>query len=646
MKRIKLFLTTLLLVLTGMASASTVSTADTAHFYMKHSYDVLKYSVDMDMYNCYLSPYPKTFYAKMVVNLRVDSALSQIMLNARFNSLGIDSVSLAAISFTHTNDTLKLQLDRTYQPGEVLNVKICYHHKNVTDNALYVSNDYIFTDFPPEGARKVFPCWDRPSDKAKWDLRIKVPLNVRVGSVGMLADSTINADTLIYHWVTEIPAATYLVTISSKKNFLIQKDYWNNPEDPSDSVPVSIYYKSGESLTNINNVLHPITDFYASKFGTYPFEKIGYATLNASFPWGGMENQTMINLMPGGYNDANLIAHEHSHQWFGDMITCGTWADIWLNEGFATYCQNLWVEHNSGYSVYKTSMNNLANYYLAHNPHLPLYNPSWAIHTPSSNLLYSTALVYDKGACVLFQLRYVLGDSLFFKVMHDYANDTAFMYKNAVTEEFVAKVNQVTGEDMNWFFDAWVYAPNHPVYENTYEIIDSGNGNWKVKLMINQTQTNSVFFRMPVEIGINFTDGSDTLITVMNDVNNQLCEFTFQLQPATLTFDPNRNILLKQAATIVGIRTGNLKPGFDLEQNRPNPFNTSTSIVYHSGAPCNVKVSIIDSSGKIVQTLVNRKHEQGRYEIFVANEGLNPGLYLLEMEAGTFRETKKMVVTK
>lgn len=619
--------------------------ADTAHFYMKHSYDVLTYKVDMNIYNCYSPSHPKSFSANMVITLKVDSLLSQILLNAWNASLEVDSVSMAGVSFSHASDTLKVQLNRSYQPGEVVQLKILYRHKNVTDNAFYVSGDYLFTDFPPEGARKVFPCWDRPSDKAQWDLTLKVPLNVRVGSIGRLADSTISADTIKYHWVTDFPSSTYLVTITSKINFQTQKNYWNNPDDPNDSIPVWIYYKNGESLTNINSVLNPVTDFFSQKFGRYPFEKIGFATLNSSFSWGGMENQTMVNLRPGGYNDANLIAHEHAHQWFGDLITCGTWADIWLNEGFGTYCQNLWVEHSAGYTAYKSSMNSIANYYLANNPHLPIYNPSWAIHTPSTGLLYNTALIYYKGACVLFQLRYVLGDSVFFNVMNDYATDTIFTYKNAVTEEFVTKVNQVSGQDLDWFFDEWVYSANHPVYENTYEIINLGNGNWKVKLVIRQTQTNTVFFKMPVEVEIDFSNGTDTLIEVMNDSNFQLFEFIFPHEPTTLTFDPARNILLKQATTVVGIQDKG-RQQFFLEQNSPNPFKSSTLISYQVGTPVNVTISVVDSNGKILFTPINKKHEQGRYSYMLQNENLTSGIYMLKMEAGTYHETIKIVVAK
>jgi len=123
----------------------------------------------------------------------------------------IDSVRLAGSSFSHANDTLTVILNRTYLPGEMVNVKICYQHKNVSDNAFYALNGTVFTDFPPEGARKVFPCWTgHPT--ALTDITVKVPVNARLGSTGYLADSTVVADTIWYHWVNDTPVATYLVT--------------------------------------------------------------------------------------------------------------------------------------------------------------------------------------------------------------------------------------------------------------------------------------------------------------------------------------------------------------------------------------------------------------------------------------------------
>jgi aminopeptidase N len=622
------------------------SPADTAHFYTKHSFDVLKYKLDINLFQCYKTPFPKTFTAREVITFRVDSALDIIHLNANNQSLVIDSVRLAGTSYSHTANMLSIVLDRKYQPGEVVNVRICYHHNDIKDNGFYVSQGYVFTDSPPEGARKWLPCWDRPSDKATWELNARVPLTVRLGSTGILADSTISADTLTYHWISDIPVSTYLITFTSSINFQVHKKYWHKLSDPSDSIPVRIYYKTGENLAIIDSSIIPMTNFFAEKFGEYPFEKIGFATLNSSFTWGGMENQSMVNLMPTGYNDVNLIAHEHSHQWFGDLITCGTWADIWLNEGFGTYCQNLWLEHSMGYDSYKYNMNNLANYYLSHNPGWPLYHPEWAIQTPGAGSLYNTAISYDKGACVLFQLRYVLGDSVFFKLMHAYASDTSLMFKNAFTQDFVEKASLVSGQDLDWFFDEWVFAPNHPVYQNTFDIDSLGGGSWRVSLILNQTQANPAFFKMPVQFLISFSDETDTIIQVVNDVNHQIFAFTFSKQPVNLVFDPSRQILLKQAATIYSVKKVSGKPGFKINQNEPNPFTTTTLVSYEVAVTGPVAISILDSNGKLLDCPVNRIHAPGIYRFEWTNPGLAPGIYFVKMLAENFVDTKKMMLVK
>jgi aminopeptidase N len=630
----------------GYASFSRVQPVDTAHFYTKHSFDVLKYKLDINLNPCFKSPFPKTFTATEVITFKVDSSLSAIQLNANTQSLTFDSVSMAGSSFTHQNNILTILLDRTYEPGEIAEAKIFYKHKNVSDNGFYVSSGFVFTDSPPEGARKWLPCWDRPSDKATWELIAKVPLSVRLGSTGILVDSTITADTIAYHWKSDIPVSTYLITFTSGLNFQVHTRYWHKLSNPADSLPIRIYYKAGEKLDIIDSTIIPLTNFYSELFGDYPFEKIGFATLNGSFPWGGMENQSMVNLMPGGYGDANLIAHEHSHQWFGDLITCGTWADIWLNEGFGTYCQNLWVEHASGYDAYKASMNSLANYYLAHNPKWPLYHPEWAIHTPTGNTLYNQAISYDKGACVLHQLRYVIGDSLFFKVMHDYATDNKLMFSNAFTHDFVEKTCQVTGQDLNWFFKEWVYSPNHPVYQNTFDIDSISENSWRVSFIVNQTQADPVFFKMPLQIKISFSDATDSLIRIMNDQNHQEFGFAFSKKPMNLVFDPFRNILLKQAATIYNIESATGKTGFSLSQNTPNPFKNSTLISYSVGSRSPVEISVFDSNGTLLDCPVNKMHLPGMYRFEWVNQGLSPGYYLLRMQAEGFVETRKMLLVR
>lgn len=616
-------------------------TADTAHWYMEHSYDVLKYKLEVDLYDNYTTPFPKTFTATETITFRVDSTLNSIKLDAVNTSLAVTSVELAAVSFLHSNDTLSLQLNQTYNPGAIVEVKIHYNHLNIADQGLYVSNGFVFTDFPPEGARKVFPCWDRPSDKATWDLTAKVPISVRLGSTGFLADSTIIADTLWYHWVSDNQVSTYLITWTSYNNWNINVSYWNNIYDPTDSIPIWLYKKPNEIIANAVEKIPLITDFFAEKFGVYPFSKIGFATIT-TFPWAGMENQTMVNLKPNGYSDEPLIAHEHSHMWFGDLITCGTWADIWLNEGFATYCAQLWLENQTGYASYKNKMNSLANSYLSGNPGWPIYNPGWAIQTPSANLLYNVAVSYNKGACVLFQLRYVLGDSVFFEVLNTYATDTNLTYKCAVTEDFIAITNAVTGEDYNWFFAEWVYAPNHPVYENVWEMEDLGTGQFKVTLEMTQIQTNTLFFRMPVELQVEFNDGTDTIVTVWNDTNPQTLEWIFNKYPSNVTFDPNRNILLKQGTTIVRERELEQSGSF-MDQNSPNPFMDQTIINYSTDCEDHIRISLLDDTGKKLKTLVDRSHSPGKYSYTLQGDNLSSGVYMCKMERGKTIRTIKLV---
>ena len=182
----------------------------------KHQFDVLNYNLNLDIYHCYTSPYPKSFDAQAIVKFRVDTALSQIKLNAVNSSLLIQSVGMAGTSFTHGTDTLTIQLDNTYQPGAIVEVSIDYSHKDVTDNAFYAKNGFVFTDSEPQGARKWFPCYDQPSDKATLTLKTKVPSNVKLGSNGKLTDSLTIADTTWFTWVSRDPVPTYLMVISSR----------------------------------------------------------------------------------------------------------------------------------------------------------------------------------------------------------------------------------------------------------------------------------------------------------------------------------------------------------------------------------------------------------------------------------------------
>jgi len=511
-----------------------------------HSFDMLDYNLNLDIYKCFLSPYQSSYTGTEIITLLADSSINSIQLNAVNTSLQIDSVRLSGAGFTHVNNILTINLDKTYAPGETLYVKIYYQHKNIADGAVYVKSGMFFTDCEPEGARKWFPCWDKPSDKATMNLKVITPGSVKLGSNGRLADSVKSNDTIYYNWISRDPVATYLMVITAKVNYNLDVKYWHKISNPQDSIPFRFYWNTGESgLANIETKALQMCDRYSTLWGEHPFEKNGFSTLNSQFAWGGMENQTLTSLCPNCWGE-NLVSHEFAHQWFGDMITCATWADIMLNEGFATFCEAIWYETTGGYSSYKNDIDNDANDYLYSNPGWAISNPDWAVNTPNVNTLFNTAITYEKGACVLHQLRYVMGDSLFFIGMHNYGTSN-FRYKSAAIGDYAAIMSSAYGQDLSWFFNEWVFQPNHPVYENKFYISQQGANSWEVGFQAIQTQTNTVFFQMPIQIAINYTSGPADTLRVFNNVNNQLFTFNVTRQPVSVVFDPKNNIVLKTA---------------------------------------------------------------------------------------------------
>ncbi len=617
---------------------------------LPHSFDVVHYALDLNLYNNFFPPFPKSFSGTNTITFRVDSALNSISLDAVNSSLTIDAVSAPALSFTHSGDVVKINFGSTYTAGETVSVKISYHHNNVTDDAFYVGNDgMVFTDAEPEGARKWFPCWDKPSDKATVEMTALVPSPVKLGSNGKLVLDSLTADPAkrLFHWISRDPVATYLVVLSAKVNYNLDIVYWHKLSNPIDSIPIMFYWNTGESVTRLNNIktkIIPMTTYYSQLFGEHPFEKNGFATMDSMFAWGGMENQTLTSLLENGWNE-NLISHEFAHQWFGDMITCDTWADIWLNEGFATYCEALWYEKSFSYVEYKLDIDADAAGYFKFNPGLPIYNASWSSHTPSSGDLFNVATTYYKGACVLHMLRYVLGDSLFFSALHSYATDAQFKFGTIRTDDFVAHMTKATGQNLSGFFDQWVKRANHPLYQVYY----SFNSDSSADVVIGQSNAQNGYWEMPVELKFSIFGGTDTTVRVNNAVNNESFKIKLHGIPLAMSFDPNNNIVLKNAAAthVAGIKNSEIIPfEYSLHQNYPNPFNPATTIEFSIPAKEFVLLKMYDLLGREISTLFNDVTDGGIHAVHLDASGFPSGIYFYTLHAGNFHQTKKMAVVK
>lgn len=509
-----------------------------------HSFDALHYKLELDWYQNYTSPYNHDYKAVETFKFLVDSTLNSIQLHANDSSIVVDSVKLAGISFLQYNGILSINLNATYNPGDTVSLKIYYAHRNYVDFAFLAKNGFAFTDCSPEKARNWFPCWDRPFDKATFETVVKTKLDVELCSNGALVDTTTIGDTLIYHWKSRDPIATYIMANISNLNFIKITDYWKKPSNLNDSIPVMYYYNVGEEVDSLRYYMKDMMNFFSLLYGEYPFEKLAWAALNSDFPWSGMENQTIISLYPNGWNDKNTTVHEFAHHWFGDLVTHATWADIFVKEGFPQYSVALYFEHLYGRPGYLGKVLEFSNYYLQYNPQWAIHNPAWASTIPATATLFDYAITYCKSATVLHSLRGVVGDSAFFAILKSYATDPAFMFKTATVEDFIQKTNTITGNDYSWFFTEWLDNANHPIYNNNYVVTDNG-ATWTVDYTISQTQTNAPFFKMPVEVEVTFTDHTDTIVRVMNDQNDQTFAFTFNKEPQTISFDPLVKILPK-----------------------------------------------------------------------------------------------------
>lgn len=615
-------------------------------FISSHSFDAVKYRLNFDLYNCFVSPYPKSYKGSVVLIYRMDTAAGIIKLDANSSALIIDSVKYSGITFLHQNNILNINLNRIHNPGETDSVKIFFRRNNIIDYSFNNSGGKVYTFLQPEGARMLFPCRDRLHDKALFDFTSKVPANVKIASNGILKDTTITGDSIYYHWVSNDPMQTYLFAISGQVNYQLNYSYYRYPGNPADSIPIMLFYNPViPPNAGFIQDLKAITDYFSQIFIDYPFEKIGFAH---TYPVGNnnMENQTITFINTAW--TSGIIPHEHGHQWFGDYITCKTWADFWLNEGFASYLESLYSEHFIGRRAYNLSMYAFYSYYLMHNPGFPIYNSAWENYTPPNDTLFNYAVIYSKSACVIHTLRRTLGDSLFFRTMKSYMTDTNFAFKSASTSDFNAKVNSIAGQDYSWFFDQWIRQPNHPVYQNTMNIIDSGAGGWKLYFTINQVQTNTVFFRMPVKLKINYSDNTDSNAVINNTFNNQTFTFTSARRPVGTFFDYDTSIVPKVANSIIGINNHAeaIPKHFSLYQNYPNPFNASTFITYSLPVESNVVLKIFDMTGKLVWEPVNTKQSAGEYRIIFEGNNFASGVYFYRFEAGNYVSVRKMILLK
>jgi len=582
----------------------------------------------------------------LVRAVSLSDTLRQVPLDLS-DPMTVDSVVMngARMSFSHAFSLLWVTLDSMYPAGQLFEFTVYYSGIPVSRGfgsfafGSHGLTPWVWSLSEPYGARDWWPCKDHPLDKAdSVDILVTCDARFKVGSNGRLVSITGHGDgTHTYAWSERYPIATYLVSIAIT-NYVEFSDWFHYT--PSDSMQI-LNYVLPEQFSSVRaNAAKTVTmlEIFSRLFGLYPFieEKYGHASFGVG---GAMEHQTMTSTTT---YDEFVIAHELGHQWFGDLITCGSWRDLWLNEGFATYSEALYVEQRYGFPTYKVYMRPI------------LEGAKRAVgtlrvsDTSSVANLFNSNRVYDKGGAVLHMLRHVLGDPLFFASLQSYVADPRLRYATAVTEDFRAVCERTSGQDLGYFFDEWVDGEGYPLYEYSWNTLATAGGfETTVRVEQRAKSTPPAFFTMPLDCRIS-AGGWDTTIVVWNNAASQQFTLLLSHQPDSLRLDSGEWVL----GEFTNLNEIGLVPAtFALLQNYPNPFNPETVIRFDLAHQEYVSLKVYDLLGREVATLVEGKMPPGRHQA-VWNRTQNPGqslasgVYLYRLLAGGFSAARTMLLLK
>ena len=563
-----------------------------------------------------------------------------------YDNMTVDSIlqNNIPILYLHENDMLKIPIsDITLNDENLFSLTIFYQgtpdhcgaggfkfdeHQNI---------GHVWTLSEAYCARSWWPCKDDPSDKAdSVNIIISVPLEPAyiVASNGLLSSTTINNNKKTYFWKERYPITTYLISLAIYP-YTKWVDQYVSPIS-SDTMLIEHYVFPDRYEASYPNysLTKDMLSFFSELFGEYPFisEKYGHA----DFTWGGgMEHQTLSSM---GSFSQNLMVHELGHSWWGNLITCKTFNDIWLNEGFARYCQALWAEHMYGREAYFDFMNNHAYYGAG-----TIY-----VENPSSNSqIFSAGLSYNKASWVLHMLRHKVGETMFFDILKSYASNDSLSYNAASTSDFQKVCEDISGLDFEQFFQQWIYGEKYPKYELSWW--HEGNGIYNVK--IDQVQSYN-FFSMPIDLKFSGSAGPmlvDTTIVIENNNFSQLYEFSgFNFLVENVMLDPE-NWILKEATYSVNEIDNILPDRVEVEKAFPNPFNSKVKLSFYINpqyGDTHVNVNIFDLRGKIVESLIDNEFIPGYHTTFWNANGKSSGVYFIQLATDNYIDSQKILFLK
>ena len=489
------------------------------------------------------------------------------------------------LAFTQTATELQIILPATQPSGTSETVEITY--SGTPSNSGFGSfiqtthgtSPIIWTLSEPFGAMNWWPCKQDLNDKVNSiDVYITAPSQYTSVSNGVEPEApVINGTNKTTHFHHNYPIPSYLICMAVTDYAVYNQTGGTAPNQ----YPI-VNYIYPENLTpTVQNQLAQtplILNLFENLFEIYPFHNEKYG--HAQFGWGGGMEHTTVSFM--GSFGRGLIAHEMAHQWFGDKITCGTWKDIWLNEGFATYLASMVIENFDGQAAFTADKTNMIHAITSISNGAVYLTDAEALNV---NRIFNGRLSYYKGAMVLHMLRFKLGDTLFFQALKNYLADSNLAYKYAVTADLQTHLEGVYGSSLAEFFNDWVYGQGYP----TYSIAVQNNFNGTVALTVNQTQSDpSVpFFEMPVPVRVLGAGGEQMDLVLNHNFNGETFVKNVPFVVTSVVFDPNKDLISKNSS--VTLATDNFKlEGMKLY---PNPSKNQITLQLADGI--SIRKSII-----------------------------------------------------
>ncbi len=455
----------------------------------------------------------------------------------------------ASVPFKYDGKILSIELGKSYGLNDTLVYSVTYStvpSKGIffvlPDSAYPNRTPQLWSQSESEDAHFWYPCHDYPDDFGTSSLTATVPENWVVVSNGLLKKETTDKKdkTKTFTWVEDKPHVVYLNSIVAGA-FKIVDDKWDN-------VPIYYYVLPKYAKDAKENFSHTpdILKYFSEVTGHhYEWGKLSLSTVT-NFTEGGMENVSAITLTDNTLHtldaepqvrSTDLVSHETAHEWFGDLLTCRSWANAWLNEGFATFFEALYGRHAFGEDHFNFEMTK---------DHNQVINADKMERRPTVWHGYKSAedvfgvYIYPRGASILNMLREMLGDNLFFKAIKYYVKK--FEFHNVDTHDFTDAVREATGENLDWFYDEWLYQGGHPVYDVSYSYDEA---NHKLNLNVEQTQkvdSLTPVYKMPVNIYIE-TAGQKITKRIWVDSLKNSYSFDVSEKPLMVNFDEGHTIL-------------------------------------------------------------------------------------------------------